>query len=149
MKFTVPELRLMREMVLSANEKDWKFFSELLHKKQPHICSIIEEVGEDPRCYDAYRFCTQFCAIALRMAEITTPEQLPIYSKCEFQELASLIARGQERQIGKRATSFPNRIRRNVLSRSNFDEDDTKWLCTTISTVLVIIEKAISGGYEY
>jgi hypothetical protein len=138
----------MKQMVLSANAKDWKFFSELLHKREPHICKIIDEVGEDPRCYDAYRFCTLFCAIALDKAEIITPEQAPIYSKYEFQELAGLIARGQERQIGKRAASFPNRIRKYVLSHSDFDEDDTQWLCTTISAVLVIIEKFVSEGYE-
>ena len=137
----------MRRMVLSANAKDWKFFSELLHKRQPQFCHIIDEVGEDPRCYDAYRFCTQFCAIALEQAEIITPEQLPIYSKYVYQDIASLIARDQERQIGKRAVSFPNRIRRYVLSRSSFDEDDTQWLCTTISAFLVIIEKSLSG-YE-
>ena len=137
----------MRQMVLSANAKDCKFFSELLHKRQPHFCNIIDEVGEDHRCYDAYQFCTQFCAIALEQAEIVTPEQLPIYSKFVYHDLASLIARGQEKQIGKRAVSFPNRIRRYVLCRSNFDEDDTQWLCTTISAFLVIIEKSISG-YE-
>jgi hypothetical protein len=137
----------MRQMVLSANAKERKLFSELLHKRQPHFCKIIDEVGEDPRCYDAYRFCTQFCAIALKQAEIMTPEQLPIYPRYVYQNLASLIARGQEKQIGKRAVSFPNRIRRYVLCRSNFDEDDTQWLCTTISTFLVIIEKSLSG-YE-
>ena len=134
-------------MVLSANAKDWIHFSELLQKRQPYICEMIEEVGEDPRCYDAYRFCTLFCAIALEQAEIIMPEQPPIYSKYEFQELASLIAMGQERQIGKRAARFPNRIRRYVLSRNNFDEDDAQWLFTTISTFLVIIEKSLSD-YE-
>jgi hypothetical protein len=147
MKYTVSDLRLKRQMVLSANAKDWKFFSELLHKRQPHFCNIIDEVGEDPRCYDAYRFCTQFCAIALEQAEIRTPEQLPIYSNYVYQDLASLIARGQERQIDKRAVSFPNRIRRYVLWRSNFDEVDTQWLCTSISAFLVIIVKTLSG-YE-
>ncbi len=129
----------MRQMVFSANAKDWKFFSELLHKRQPHFHNIIDEVGEDPRCYDAYRFCTQFCAIALEQAERMTPEQTPIYSKYVYQDLASLMARGQERQIGKRAVSFPNRIRRYVLWRSSFDEVDTQWLCTTISAFLVMI----------
>ncbi len=133
---------------MSANANDWKFFSELLHKRQPYICEMIDEVGEDPRCYDAYKFCTLFCAIALEQADRIAPEQPPIYSKYEFQELASLIARGQERQIGKRAVSFPNRIRRYVLSSGNFDEDDTQWLCTTISAVLVIIEKSVLEGYE-
>ncbi len=147
MKYTVSELRLMRQMVLSANAKDWRFFSEQLHKGQPHFCNIIDEVGEDPRCYNAYRFCTLFCGIALERAEIIIRDQLPIYSKYDFQDMASLIARRQERQVGKRAASFPNRIRRYVLSRSNFDEDDTKWLCTTISAFLVIIEKSLSG-YE-
>jgi hypothetical protein len=147
MKFTVSDLRLMKEMVSSANAEDWIYFSELLQKRQPHICDMIDEVGEDPRCYDAYRFCTLFCAIALEQAERITPEQLPIYSKYDFQELASLIARGQEREIGKRAASFPNRIRRYVFSRRYFDEDDTQWLCTTISAVLAIIEKSVSGGY--
>ena len=147
MKYTVSDLRLMRQMVLSANAKDWKFFSKLLHKRQPHFCKKIDEVGEDLRCYDAYRFCTLFCAIALDKAEIITPEQAPIYSNYVYQDIAGLIARGQERQIGKRAVSFPNRIRRYVLWRSNFDEIDTQWLCTTISAFLVIIEKSMSG-YE-
>ena len=137
----------MKQMVLSANAKDRIYFSELLHKRQPHFCNIIDEVGKDPRCYDAYRFCTQFCAIALEQAERITPEQLPIYSKYVYQDLVGLIARGQEWQIGKRAVSFPNRIQRSVLSRSNFDEDDTQWLCTTISAFLVIIEKSLIG-YE-
>jgi hypothetical protein len=81
------------------------------------------------------------------MVERITHEQLPIYSKYAYQDLAGLIARGQETPIGKRAVSFPNRIRRYVLSRNNFDEDDSQWLCTTISAFLVIIEKEMSG-YE-
>ena len=147
MKYVVSNLRLMRQMVLFASEEDWRIFSKLLHKRQPHFCSILDEVGEDPRCYDAYRFCTLFCAIALQQAERTASEQLPVYTRYLFQDLAGLIARGQEKQIGKRATSFPNRIRRYVLCRSNFDEDDTQWLCTTISAFLVLIEKSLSG-YE-
>lgn len=145
MKYTVSDLRLMRQMVLSANLKDWNLFSALLHERQPHFCKIIDEVGEDPRCYDAHRFCTLFCAIALEQAEIAFPDKPPIYSKHVFQELAGLIARGQEKQVGKRAVNFPNRIRRYVLSRRNFDEDDTQWLCTTISVFLVIIENSLSG----
>ena len=145
MKYTVSDLRLMRQMVLSANLKDWNLFSALLHEKQPHFCKIIDEVGEDPRCYDAHRFCTLFCAIALEQAERAFPDKPPIYSKHVFQELAGLIARGQEKQVGKRAVNFPNRIRRYVLSRKNFDEDDTQWLCTTISVFLVIIENSLSG----
>ena len=47
-----------------------------------------------------------------------------------------------------RQQSFPNRIKRYVLSRSNFDEDDSQWLCTTISTFLVIIEGWLSGSFE-
>ncbi len=135
----------MKQMVLSANSKDWNLFSELLHERQPHFCDIIDEVGEDPRCYDAHRFCTLFCAIALEQAEIALPDKPPIYSKYVFQDLAGLIARAEEKQVGKRAVSFPNRIRRYVLSRSNFDEDDTQWLCTTISVFLVIIENSLSG----
>ena len=90
----------MRQIVLSANAKDWKFFSELLYKRQPHFCKIIDEVGEDPRCYDAYRFCTQFCAIALEQAEIMTPEQLPIYSRyiSKFSKFDSKGSRKANRQ---------------------------------------------------
>jgi hypothetical protein len=142
MKYSVSDLRLMRKMVLSANEKDWKFFSSLLHKKQPHFAGIIDEVGEDPRCYGPYRFCTLFCAVALEQAERISLGHVPIYSKEECQDFAGLIARGEERRIGKRAISFPDRIRRYVLSRSNFDETDTQWLCTTISAFLVIVEKS-------
>ena len=121
MKYTVSDLRLMRKMVLSANSKDWNLFSELLHERQPHFCNIIDEVGEDPRCYDDHRFCTLFCAIALEQAERALPYNPPIYSKYVFQDLAGLIARGQEELVGKRAVSFPNRIRRYVLPSSNFN----------------------------
>ena len=87
------------------------------------------------------------CFVRLRLSKRRELSQTnpPIYSKHVFQELAGLIARGQEKQVGKRAVNFPNRIRRYVLSRKNFDEDDTQWLCTTISVFLVIIENSLSG----
>lgn len=144
MTFSVSQLRLIRQMVLSANAKDWKSFSTLLHKRQPHFASIIDEVGEDPRCYDCCRFCTLFCSIALERAGMIARDLLPVYPKYAYQNYAALIARGQEKQIGKRAVSFPGRIRRYVLFHSNFDEDDARWQCTTISAFLMIIEKRYS-----
>jgi hypothetical protein len=86
--------------------------------------------------------------VAMLQSGSRRPPLPKLINEYEFQDLVSLIARGQERQTGKRAVSFPNRIRLYVLSRSNFDEEDTQWLCTTISTFLVIIEKSVPA-YEY
>jgi hypothetical protein len=56
-----------------------------------------------------------------------------------------MVAQGREEYVGKRAITFPSRIRRRVLSNVDFDEDDTQWLCTTISAFLVQLEKSLPG----
>jgi hypothetical protein len=145
MKFKVAELRLVVLGALWANEKDWKAFSNLLHKRQPHFCSIVDEVGSDPRCYGAYRFCVLFCGFALEQAEIRTNEVLPPFTRYEIEDMASMVAQGREEYVGKRAIAFPSRVRRHVLSHVDFDEVDTQWLCTTISAFLVLMEKSLSG----
>jgi hypothetical protein len=147
MKFTVSDLKLMGQGVLSANEKDWKTLSKVLRKGQPHFCNIVDEVGMDPRCYGAYRFCILFCGLALEQAEIRTNEMLSAFTRYEIEDMASMVAQGREEHVGKRAITFPSRIRRHVLSCVDFDEDDTQWLCTTISAFLATVEEALSG-YE-
>jgi hypothetical protein len=82
-------------------------------------------------------------AIAFKYAEEHAGYRLPRYSGYEFQEAAGAIARGEEAKIGKRACGFRNRIARHVLSHFDFDNDDTEWLCTTISAFLFITESSI------
>jgi hypothetical protein len=147
MKYTVSDLKLMGQCVLWANDKDWKTLSKVLRKRQPHFCNIADEVGMDPRCYGAYRFCILFCGLALEQAEVRTNEMPPVFTRYEIEDMASMVAQGREKYVGKRAIAFPNRVRRYVLSHADFDEADTQWLCTTISAFLVTVEKALSG-YE-
>jgi hypothetical protein len=113
----------------------------MLRRKEPHFCQIIDEVGMDPRCVEAHRFCLEFCALALKHAEGVAGRRLPKYPRYAIREVACLIAQGQPR-VGKRACGYPERIRRQVLADGVFDEDDTAWLCTTISTFLFLVERS-------
>jgi len=70
-------------------------------------------------------------------------ESLDVFPGHLIHDVCCLIAQKQELQVGKRACTYPDRIRRHVLYRLNFDEDDTSWLCTTISAFLVIIERTL------
>ena len=141
MKFTVKVLKQLTILALSGGEKDESGLSEFLHEKQPHLCDIIDEVGLDPRCYDAHRFCTLFCATAQIYAEEVIDEPLTVFPGHLIHDVCCLVAQKQELHVGKRACTYPDRIRHYILSRLNFDEDDTSWLCTTISAFLVIIER--------
>ena len=77
-------------------------------------------------------------------AEKAAGYRLPSYSGYAIQEAAGFIARGEEAQVGKRACGFRKRIANYVLSHSDFDNDDTEWLCTTISAFLFIIEGSLN-----
>jgi hypothetical protein len=113
----------------------------MLHRRQPDFCEIIDEVGMDPRCVQAHRFCTLFCAMAFSYAEEDARSRLPRYLGDEILEAAGFIARGDEAQIGRRACGYRKRILRHVVMHNDFDEDDTEWLCTTISAFLFIVER--------
>jgi len=113
----------------------------MIHRQQPDFCEIIDEVGIDPRCAQAHRFCAMFCALALKYAEEAVLFRLPRFQRDDFEEVCGFMARG-DTQIGIRACGYPKRVLRHVLSRMDFDEDDTAWLCTTISAFLFLVEKS-------
>jgi len=142
MKFSVSELKYISTLVPFLSPGEYRALSTMLHRRQPDFCGIIDDVGMDPRCIQAHEFCTAFCAIAFKYAEEDAGSRLPRYSGYEFQEVAGAVARGEEDRIGKRACGFRNRIARHVLSHFDFDNDDTEWLCTTISAFLFITESS-------
>jgi hypothetical protein len=97
----------------------------------------------DPRCAQAHRFCTLFCALAFEHVEGIAGSRLPRYPRAVFQEVMGLVARGEEAQIGRTARGYRERIRRHVLVDGDFDEDDTAWLCTTISGFLLVVQRSL------
>jgi len=115
----------------------------MLHRRQPDFCKIIDPVGTDPRCVQAHRFCTMFCALTLKHAEADAGYRLPMYQADAIREVAGLIARGEEVQIGRSARGYRKRVFRHVLIYDNFDEDDTEWLCTTISAFLFLVDRSL------
>lgn len=140
MKFRVNELKLLTKMVQFSNTDDEVFFSDYLRKRQPGFDDLIDEVRIDPRCLYACRFCTLFCSAALEHAERLVGESFPSIPRSVFHETVCMIAQRQE-AIGKRASTYPDRIRRYVLAGSDFDDDDSGWLQTTISAFLITLEK--------
>ena len=143
MKFSVSELKYISILVPFLSAREYRTLTAMLHRRQPDFCGIIDDVGMDPRCIQAHEFCTTFCAIAFKYAEEHARSRLPRYSGYEFQDVARAIARGEEAKIGKRACGFRNRIARHVLSHYDFDNDDTEWLCTTISAFLFMTESSM------
>lgn len=112
----------------------------MLRRRQPDLLAIIDDVGMDPRCAAAARFCSDFCELALEYAETVVGYAPPRYPRHVLREAACLIAQRQAAVVGKRACSYPERIRRHVLAGEVFDEDDTAWLCTTLSACLFVTE---------
>jgi hypothetical protein len=143
MKFTVEDLRSISTGVRWLSARERTALSAMLHRRQPDFCEDLDEVGTDPRCVQAYRFCTMFCALALRHAEEVAGYRPPRYPRDVIWETAGLIARGEEARIGRRACGYRKRILRYVLPRNPFDEDDTAWLCTRISTFLFLMERSV------
>jgi hypothetical protein len=124
MIFTVKDLKQLAFITMLSCTKDDEFFDEFLREDQPYFYDIIDEIGRDPRCHNAYRFCTHFCVAN------------------QVHDSLGFITRKKQLQLGRRAITYPDRIQKHVLFRLNFDEDDSRWLCTTISTFLVLIENA-------
>jgi hypothetical protein len=143
MNFAVSELKALSEAVRSLSAREGPGLSALLYRRQGDFFEIIEEVGMDPRCVRAHRFCTMFCALALGYAERAAGCRLPRYPRDAIQETAGFMARGDEDQIGRRACGYRKRILRHVLIHDDFDEDDTEWLCTMISAFLFLVEKSL------
>jgi len=84
-----------------------------------------------------------FCALAIEHAEGIAGSRLSRYPRAAFQEAMGFVARGEEPQIGRKACEYPERIRRHVLVDGDFDEDDTTWLCTTISAFLFVVQRSL------
>ncbi len=146
MKYRVADLKLLTKMVQSSNSKDEIQLSDTLHEKQPYFCEVIDVVGTDPRCENAHRFCTLYCAVALEYAIRFTGESPPVYPEPNIHDMACNVAQSRDELIGKRGCTFSGRIRRHVLFGKEFDDDDTNWLCMMISTFLLSIEKSLSRG---
>ena len=125
MNFAVSELKEISRAVRSLSAREGPGLSAMLHRRQPDFSEIIDEVGLDPRCVRAHRFCTMFCALAFGYAERAAGCRLPRYPGHAIQETAGFMARGEEAHIGRRACGYPERIRRHVLANDDFDEDDT------------------------
>ena len=139
MKFTVYDIKLFRKMVGSADDDDEIRYSKRLHTKQPYFCNIIDQVKIDPRCSEAHRFCTLFCYLALDHAERVSEDDFNPFSEYGFHNIACMIVQ-KNPKIGKRAHTYPDRIKRHVLKNLEFDEEDNSWLEIMISTFLTIIE---------
>lgn len=140
MKYTTAELKLINKIADFSNTDDQIKLTDALHKKQPDFCNIINDVKIDPRCFEAHLFCTLFCSIALERAEVLTQQEFPSFSENVFSDAVYKIAQ-KDSEIGKRAQTYPDRIRRHVLSNLSFDKDDAGWLEIMISGFLVTIEK--------
>ena len=143
MEFAVSELKSLSKAVRSLSAQEGTALSAMLQRRQPDFFEIIDEVGMDPRCVRAHRFCTMFCALAFGYAERAVGYRLPRYPGDAIQETAGFMVRGEEVQIGRRACGYRKRILRHVLTHDDFDEDDTAWLCTTISVFLFFVERSL------
>jgi len=140
MKYTVADLKLIKKMVNFSNSKDQLELSESLHKNQPDFCNIIDDVKIDPRCVEAHVFCSLFCSLALERAQLLTNESFPCFREDVFHETTYRILQ-KSPEIGKRAQTYPDRIRRHVLNTLSFDREDSGWLEIMISAFLVTVEK--------
>ena len=143
MKFTVPDLKKLSKAVRKLSARERTAASAMLHRRQPDFCEIIDDVGMDPRCVRAARYCTLICALAFRQAEETFGRRLPKFPGYIIKEVMGCMIRGEEAHIGKRACGYRKRIFRYILVGRYFDEDDTAWLRTMISAFLFIVEKSL------
>ena len=139
MKFTVADLRLLKAMVESAASDETTAVLDSLRQRQPGFCDTRDEVGRDPRCLDAWRFCGVFCYLALERAEAIIGEPLPPVPEYVYHDTACKIVQRDE-GISKRALTYPGRILRHVLRGTDFDDGDTAWLQMTLSAFLFTVE---------
>ena len=142
MKFKVSDLKRVSGVVRTLGTREGKSLSTMLHREQPEFCEIVDEVGMDPRCIEAHRFCTMFCALALQhVKEITERRPLDLPS-ATFWDWACRLSQGRGICKGDRASGYRRRIQRHVLLAGEFDEADSDWLCTTISAFLLVLERS-------
>ncbi len=144
MKFTVADLKLLRKMVNCANAEDEAILTRYLQKKQPGFFSLIQDVAIDPRCAEACRYCTLFCGLVLEQVDVEKGESLSLLSETEFRDIAGQVVR-QDKDIGRRAMTYPDRISKHVLATTDFDHEDSGWLCMMIATFLVTVERCFNN----
>jgi hypothetical protein len=89
-----------------------------------------------------------FCALAFGYAERAAGYRLSTHLRNSIQEAAGFMARGEQAIIGRRACGYRERILRHVLREDDFDEDDTAWLCTTISAFLFLVEVDLNAKHK-
>lgn len=147
MRYTVTDIKLIKKMVNFSNIDDEICLSKRLHKKQSHFCKIIDQVKIDSRCLRAHLFCTLFCSLAIDHAERVTEEDFPSFPEELFHDTAYMVVQ-KNPKIGKRALTYPDRIKQYVLNSLDFDDEDTDWLQIMISAFLVTIEKFSSTDYS-
>lgn len=143
MKFAVPDLKKLSKAVRKLSPHERSAASAMLHRRQPDFCEIIDDVGMDPRCVRAARYCTLICALAFRQAEEAFGRRLPKFPGYIIKEVMGCMIRGEEAHIGKRACGYRKRILRYVLFDKYFDEDDSAWLRSMISAFLFIVEESL------
>lgn len=142
MKFTVPDIKRLKQMVSYSNSDDEKELSKNLHKEQPYFCNLIDELSYDPRCFEVHKFCTLFCGVASEKAQLILNEEYEEYIKIPeqyFDTMKHLIAQ-KNPVIGKRGFTYPSRIEKHVLKNTTFDDVDREWLLITIPAFLYTIE---------
>lgn len=129
-------------MVSYSNSEDEIECFKSLHKNQPYFCELIDPIADDPRCFEAHKFCTLFCSNASEQAELFLNASLLEYiiiQKEYFDTVAHLVIQ-QNSIIGKRGLTYPDRIKKYVLYDLGFDEVDEDWLLMMIPSFLYTIE---------
>jgi hypothetical protein len=142
------DLRFLAERARAASEQQLRTLARLLHRRQPDFCQDLDWVGIDPRCAAACRFCTAFCALALEEAGLATEGRIPAFPETVVHNIAGVVARRERDRLAKRDWQHLQDVRLNVLSRGEFDEDDSGWLCTRITTFLILLDGATGPSTE-
>lgn len=140
MLFAQADIKMINKMVACSNKEDFEEAIGIMKTKQASFFYVIEEIKNDPRCFEAYKYCMNFCGIAIDMAESMR--------SCKFIELPqgiitdtkSLIAQ-EKHTKDKRAGKIVSQFTKLILNKLKFDEDDTFWLKLTIGAFLILTEK--------
>ena len=142
MRLAVADLKALSRAARSLGTSQAAKLSAMMRRRQPGFCSMVDFVRTDPRCRNAYSFCVFFCALAFKHAEDTAGHRLPQCPESSFRTAAGWMAQGCDAALGQNSQGCRERIRRHVLPRATFDEDDTEWLCTTISAFLFVVTRS-------
>jgi hypothetical protein len=142
MKIASIDLLNFASMALSIDVRKYNLLSKMLHSHQPYLCKKIDEIAIDPRCARAYSFCTIYCALLLQFTENIYKSRFKKYSSDLIHETAGRFARYDFADAIKSTITFRNRVFRWAIKGRLFDDDDSTWLCTTISAFLFLLENS-------